>query len=86
MANNLCRILLLILSNEKTVASEMVFSEATVSAETFAYHKLMGPESGGRVRGVGYGVLSNKIIAKCNCQSETDASDSSRVSLLLKVI
>ncbi|KAJ8428929.1 hypothetical protein Cgig2_001020 [Carnegiea gigantea] len=32
----------------KTGASEVVFSEATVPIETFAYHKLMGPESSGR--------------------------------------
>ncbi|KAJ8430159.1 hypothetical protein Cgig2_005521 [Carnegiea gigantea] len=32
----------------KTGASEVVFSEATVPAETFAYHKLTGPESSGR--------------------------------------
>ncbi|KAJ8422360.1 hypothetical protein Cgig2_033888 [Carnegiea gigantea] len=58
-------------------ASEVVFSEATVPAETFAYHKLMGPESSGRVRGVEYGVTSNQLIAKRNCQSGTEPSDSS---------
>ncbi|KAJ8429242.1 hypothetical protein Cgig2_026278 [Carnegiea gigantea] len=32
----------------KTGASELVFSEAIVLIETFAYHKLMAPESSGR--------------------------------------
>ncbi|KAJ8427761.1 hypothetical protein Cgig2_024305 [Carnegiea gigantea] len=32
----------------KKSASKVVFSEATVPIETFAYHKLMGPESSGR--------------------------------------
>ncbi|KAJ8438347.1 hypothetical protein Cgig2_015274 [Carnegiea gigantea] len=69
-----------------TGASEVVFSEATVLAETFAYHKLMGPESSGRVRGVGSGVTSNQLIGKRNCQSGTEPSDSSIVSLLLKEV
>ncbi|KAJ8433691.1 LOW QUALITY PROTEIN: hypothetical protein Cgig2_030078 [Carnegiea gigantea] len=46
----------------KTSASEVVFSEATVPIETFAYHKLMGPESNGRVRGVGSGVTSLNLM------------------------
>ncbi|KAJ8420495.1 hypothetical protein Cgig2_027867 [Carnegiea gigantea] len=69
-----------------TGASEVVFSKDTVPAETFAYHKLMGPESSGRVRGVGSGVTSNQLIAKRNCQSGTEPSDSSIVSLLLKEV
>ena len=70
----------------KTGASEVVFSEATVSIDTFAYHKLMGPESSGRVRGVGSGVTSNQLIGKRNCQSGTEPSDSGIVSLLLKEV
>ncbi|KAJ8439074.1 hypothetical protein Cgig2_018468 [Carnegiea gigantea] len=70
----------------KTGASEVVFSEATMPAETLAYHKLMGPESSGRVRGVGSGVTSNQLIANRNCQSGTEPSDSSIVSLLLKEV
>ncbi|KAJ8441284.1 hypothetical protein Cgig2_013699 [Carnegiea gigantea] len=60
-----------------TGASKVVFSEATVPAETLAYHKLMGPESSGRVRGVGSGVTSNQLIANRNCQSGTEPLDSS---------
>ena len=70
----------------KTGASEVVLSEATVTAETFGYHKLMGPESSGRVRGVGFGVTSNQVIAKRNCQSGTEPSDSSIVSILPKEV
>ncbi|KAJ8433077.1 hypothetical protein Cgig2_015440 [Carnegiea gigantea] len=44
----------------KMGASEMVFSEARIPTETFAYHKLMGSESSGRLRGVGSGVTSNQ--------------------------
>ena len=55
-------------------------------AETFAYHKFMGPESSGRVRGVGSRVTSNQLNAKHNCQSRTEHSDSSIVSLLLKEV
>ncbi|KAJ8438657.1 hypothetical protein Cgig2_031622 [Carnegiea gigantea] len=58
-------------------ASEVVVSEATVLAETFAYRKLMGPESNEKVRGVGAGVASNQLNAKRNCQSGTEPSDSS---------
>ncbi|KAJ8427893.1 hypothetical protein Cgig2_008511 [Carnegiea gigantea] len=61
----------------KTGASEVVFSEATVPIETFAYHKLMGPESSRRVRGVGSGVTSTQLNAKRNCQSRIEPSDSS---------
>ncbi|KAJ8445602.1 hypothetical protein Cgig2_018543 [Carnegiea gigantea] len=68
----------------KTSASEVVFSEATVLLETFAYHKLMGPESSGRVRRIGPGITSNQLNAKHNCQSGTEPSNSSIVSLLLK--
>ena len=46
----------------------------------------MGPESSGRVRGVGSGVTSNQLIGKRNCQSGTEPSDSSIVSLLLKEV
>ena len=45
----------------------MLFSEAIGSAETFAYCKLMGLESSGRIRGVGAGVASNQLNAKRNC-------------------
>ena len=64
----------------------MVFSEAIVSIETFAYHKLMGPESSGRVRGVGYAVTSTHVNAERNCQRRIEPSDSSIVSLLLKEV
>ncbi|KAJ8423241.1 hypothetical protein Cgig2_030094 [Carnegiea gigantea] len=70
----------------KTGASEVVFSEAIVLIETFAYHKLMGPESSGRVRGNGSGVTSTQLNAKRNCQSRIKPSDSSIVSLLLKEV
>ncbi|KAJ8428047.1 hypothetical protein Cgig2_024099 [Carnegiea gigantea] len=68
----------------KMGASEVVFSEATVPVETFAHRKLMGPESSGRVRGVGSGVTSNQLNTKHNRQSGTKTSDSSIVCLLLK--
>ena len=48
----------------KTGGSEVVFSEATVPAETFAYHKLMGPESSGGVRGVRSRITSNHLVPK----------------------
>ena len=70
----------------KPSASEVVFSEATMPIETFASHKLMGPESSGRVRGVGSGVTSTQLNAKRNCQSRIEPSDSSIVSLLLKEV
>ncbi|KAJ8419761.1 hypothetical protein Cgig2_027676 [Carnegiea gigantea] len=61
----------------KTGASDVVFFEATVPAETFAYYKLMGPKSSRKVRGVGAGVASNQLNAKRNCQSGIEPSDSS---------
>ncbi|KAJ8424882.1 hypothetical protein Cgig2_017974 [Carnegiea gigantea] len=61
----------------KTGASEVVFSEAIVPIETFVYHKLMGPESSGRVRRVRYRVTSTQRNAKRNCQSRIEPSDSS---------
>ena len=64
----------------------MVFSKDTVPAETFAYHKLMGPESNGRVRGVGHGVTTNQLQANCNCESGVGASKSSIVSMLQKEV
>ncbi|KAJ8435657.1 hypothetical protein Cgig2_015662 [Carnegiea gigantea] len=67
----------------KMGALEVVFSEATILAETFACHKLMGPGSSARVRGVRFGVTSNQVNGKRNCQSGTEPSDSSIVSLLL---
>ncbi|KAJ8421982.1 hypothetical protein Cgig2_007560 [Carnegiea gigantea] len=67
-----------------TGASEVALSEAIVLAETFAYHKLIGPESSGRVRGVGSGGISNQLSTKHNCQSGTETPDSSIVSPLLK--
>ncbi|KAJ8422757.1 hypothetical protein Cgig2_023378 [Carnegiea gigantea] len=70
----------------KTVASEVVFSEAIVLAETFAYHKLIGHESGGSVRRVGSRVTSNQLNAKCYCQSRTEPLDCSIVSLILKEV
>ncbi|KAJ8422326.1 hypothetical protein Cgig2_011618 [Carnegiea gigantea] len=70
----------------KMGASEVVFSEAIVPAETFTYHKLMGPESSGRIKGVRSRVTSNQLNAKCNCQRGTKPSDSSIVSLLLKEV
>ncbi|KAJ8435889.1 hypothetical protein Cgig2_010922 [Carnegiea gigantea] len=71
---------------QKTGASEVVFSKATVPIETVSYHKLMGPKSSGRVRGVGSGVTSTQLDAKHNCQSRIEPSDSSIVSLLLKEV
>ncbi|KAJ8434224.1 hypothetical protein Cgig2_005903 [Carnegiea gigantea] len=71
-------------NNIMTGASEVGFSKATVPAETFTYHKLMGPKSSLRVRGVGFGVTSNQLNAKRNCQSRIEPSDSSIMSLLLK--
>ncbi|KAJ8437725.1 LOW QUALITY PROTEIN: hypothetical protein Cgig2_009439 [Carnegiea gigantea] len=71
---------------QKTGALDVVFSEATVPAETFAYHKLMGPESSESARGLGSGVTFNQFNAKRNCQSKTEPSDSSIVSLLLKKV
>ncbi|KAJ8435545.1 hypothetical protein Cgig2_034116 [Carnegiea gigantea] len=38
--------------------SEVVFFEATVPAEIFAYHKFMGPKNSRRVGGVGFGITS----------------------------
>ena len=67
-------------------ASKVVFSEATVSTETFAYRKLMGPINTGRDRGDGFRVTSNQLNAKSNCQSGTEPSNSSMVSLLLKEV
>ena len=63
----------------------MVFSEATVPIETFAYHKLMGPDSG-RVRGVESGVTSTQLNDKRNCQSRIEPLDLSIVSLLPKEV
>lgn len=63
----------------------MVFFEATVSAETYNYRKLMGPESSGRVRRVGFGVTFNQLHAKSNYQSGIIPSDSTVVNLMLKV-
>ncbi|KAJ8429710.1 hypothetical protein Cgig2_004885 [Carnegiea gigantea] len=68
----------------KVGASEMVFSKAILPVETFAHSKLMGPESSGRVRGVGSGVTFNQLDTKHNCQRGTKTSDSSIVGLLLK--
>ncbi|KAJ8433720.1 hypothetical protein Cgig2_004349 [Carnegiea gigantea] len=62
--------------DKETSASEVVFSKATVPVETFAYQKLMGLESSGRVRGVGFGVTSNQLNAKRNCQSRIEPLDS----------
>ena len=55
-----------------------------MSAETFAYRKLMGPESSGRVRGVGSRATSNQLHAKHSGQSGTKSSGI--VSLLLKEV
>ena len=84
MAVNKYRILLLILLKKKTGAPEVVFSEATMPAETFAYRKLMGPESSGRVKGVGSGITSNQLRAKHSGQSGTESSGI--MSLLLKEV
>ncbi|KAJ8436268.1 LOW QUALITY PROTEIN: hypothetical protein Cgig2_011540 [Carnegiea gigantea] len=69
---------------QKTGASDVVFSEATLLPKTFSYRKLIGRESGGRVRGVGLGLASNQLNAKRNCQIGTEPLDSSIASLLLK--
>ncbi|KAJ8424093.1 hypothetical protein Cgig2_001541 [Carnegiea gigantea] len=63
-----------------TGASKVLFSKATVPAKTFAYHKLVEPETSGRVRGVGPGVTSNQLNAKRNCQRGIEPPDSSIVS------
>ncbi|KAJ8435632.1 hypothetical protein Cgig2_000298 [Carnegiea gigantea] len=67
---------------QKMGGSEVVFSEAIQLAETFAYHKLMGPKSSERVREVGSGVNSNQVNAKRG----TEPSNSSIVSPLLKEV
>jgi len=45
-------------------ASEVLLFKATVSVETFFYHKLMGPESTGQVRRFRFKVTSNQLNAK----------------------
>ncbi|KAJ8429026.1 hypothetical protein Cgig2_000373 [Carnegiea gigantea] len=72
--------------DKEVLIIKVVFSEATVPAETFAYSKLMGPESNGRVTRVRPGVTSNQFHAKCNHESGVGALDLSIVSLLLKEV
>ncbi|KAJ8432110.1 hypothetical protein Cgig2_010234 [Carnegiea gigantea] len=69
---------------QKTGASNVVFSETTVQAETFTYRKLMRPKSGGRFRGVGYGVTSDQLRGKRICQNGIGASNTIIASELLK--
>ena len=64
----------------------MEFSKATVAAETHAYHKLMGPETNGKVRGVGNGVALGKLRGRRICQSGMRTSDSNMMGLLLKEV
>ena len=82
----MCRIVLLASLKKKTGSSEVEFSEATVTAETHAYHKLMGPERNGRVRGVGNGVAPGKWRNRRNCQSGIRISESNMMSMLLKEV
>ena len=74
----------MILLKKKTGAPQVVFSKATVPAETFAYRKLMGPKGSGRVGGVGSGVTSNQLRAKHSGQIGTESLGI--VSLLLQEV
>ncbi|KAJ8446989.1 hypothetical protein Cgig2_006617 [Carnegiea gigantea] len=67
-------------------SSEVEFSEATIPTETYAYRKLMGPESGDRIRGVGNGVAPSKFCSKFGFQSGIRTSKSSMISMLLKEV
>ncbi|KAJ8429945.1 hypothetical protein Cgig2_032874 [Carnegiea gigantea] len=71
---------------KKTSSSKVEFSKGTIPAKTYAYRKLMGPESNGRIRGVRNEMAPSEFHSKSSFQSGIRTLGSSMISVLLKEV